>query len=182
MDTPTSEPASLQAGDTLRWQIALTAYPASNGWALAYRLSNAVSKVDITSAANGDDHLVDIPASTSAAYPPGDYTATRYVTRGAERHTLPPVTMRIVPDIAAMAGGFDARSPAQRALEDLRAALRQWLSTSGVVQDYSIAGRAMRFVNADEIRKRIALAQSEVNAELAAQGQRPASRRLYVRF
>ena len=41
MDIATAEPALLQAGDTLRWRIALPDYPASDGWALAYRLINS---------------------------------------------------------------------------------------------------------------------------------------------
>ena len=44
--TPTTEPASLQAGDTLRWQRTLPDYPASEGWVLSYRLINAQGKLE----------------------------------------------------------------------------------------------------------------------------------------
>ena len=71
MDIATAEPALLQAGDTIRWRITLPAYPASDGWVLAYRLINAATTITIAAVADGDDHLAEIAAATSAAYPPG---------------------------------------------------------------------------------------------------------------
>ena len=79
----------------------------------------------------------------------------------------------------------DARSTARRALADLRAALARWLSSNGVVAEYEIAGRRMRFASAEDIRKRISLAENEVAREDAEQrlaaglGGR---RRVMVRF
>ena len=72
-DIPTTEPAAVNAGDTVRWRRALADYPASAGWALTYTLLNAAGKITITASAQGDDHLVSVPAATSAGWAAGDY-------------------------------------------------------------------------------------------------------------
>ena len=153
--TPTTEPTSLQAGDTITWRRLLPDYPASEGWELSYRLINAAARIDIVSTADGDAHLVNIPAATSAGYAAGEYTSIAQVTRGTDRHTVGQGAIVIKPDWAAATTGADARTPSQRALADLRAALMRWLSTQGHVQEYEIAGRRMRFATVDEIRQRI---------------------------
>ena len=182
---PTTEPAYLQAGDTIQWQRTLPDYPASEGWALAYRFINQAARIDVVAVAAGDVHQVSISAATSGAYSAGDYTWTAFVTRGADRYTIGQGRTTIRPDLASQSAGFDARTEAQRALDDLRSALLKWLSTSGHVQEYEIAGRRMRFATADEIRARMAIAQREVANETAAQriaaGQ-TTGRRVLVRF
>ena len=182
---PTTEPAFIQAGDTTTWQKTLADYPASAGWVLAYRLINSAGVIDITAAASGDDHLVTIPAATTADYAAGAYTWVATVTLATERYTLGRGTVTVQPDLAAQPAGFDARSTAQKALDDLRAALLRWLSTSGHVQEYEIAGRRMRFTTAADIQARIGLAEREVAREKAAlriaSGLAPANR-IYVRF
>lgn len=180
--TPTTEPASLQAGDTIRWQRLLPDYPASAGWVLSYRLINAQARIDIVAAADGDAHLVTIGAATSAAYEAGEYTTVAQVTRGTDRHTVGQGTIVIKPDWAAAATGADARTPAQRALADLRAALMRWLSSQGHVQEYEIAGRRMRFASVDEIRQRIGIAEREVAREQASATGKPVARRVLVRY
>lgn len=180
--TPTFEPASIQAGDSITWQRTLPEHPASDGWQLSYRLINAGARIDIVAAADGDAHLVTIAAAISAAYAPGTYTWLAAATRTTERATVGQGTVTIKPDWAASAGGADARSPAVRALDDLRAALLKWLATSGQVQEYEIAGRRMRFATATEIRERIRMAEGEVNREALTFGGQPPARRIAVRF
>lgn len=180
--TPTTEPTSLQAGDTIRWQRLLPDYPASEGWELSYRLINAATRIDIVATADGDAHQVTISAATSAAYAAGSYTATAQVTRSTDRHTVWQGGITIKPDWAAATTGADARTPAQRALDDLRAALLRWLSTSGHVQEYEIAGRRMRFATAQEIQQRIGIAEREVAREQTAASGKPVARRVLVRY
>ena len=103
---------------------------------------------------------------------------------GAERITIDKQEWRILPDLTS-AQPTDARSEARRALDDLRAALRRWLASQGTVAEYEIAGRRMRFASAEDILKRIHLAEAEVARELqderAASGLAP-RRRLLVRY
>ncbi len=179
--TPPTEPASIQAGDTICWQRTLPDYPASEGWQLSYRLISAAARIDVVATTEGDAYLVTIAAVTSAAYAPGPYTWQASVTRATERYTVGQGELTIKPDWA-FAGHADARSPATRALADLRAALLKWLSTSGQVQEYEIAGRRMRFATAFEIRERIRMAESEVRREARELSGQSGARRVVVRY
>ncbi len=183
-----SEPTTLQAGDTLSWPVDLPDYPASDGWVLAYRLINASNRIDIAAAPDPEypaRHLVSVAASVSADYAAGDYTCVATVSRGTERHTIGKSEKRVLPDLSAATNPVDARSDARRALDDLRAALRRWLSSNGAVSEYEIAGRRMKFASADDIKSRLQLAEAEVAREVAADrlaaglGTR---RRVLVRF
>ena len=181
---PTREPASVVAGDTLAWRKTLSDYPAGDGWVLSYRLINAAGKIDITAAADGDDHLVGVTAAASAAYVAGDYTWTSQATLGAERHTVEQGRITIKPDLADEAAGFDTRSTAKKTLDLLDAALeahgsRAWTS------EYEIAGRRMKFRSPgdflalrDKLKAEVA---REVAAERLAAGLGSQSK-VYVRF
>lgn len=180
-----TEPAFVTAGDTVAWTKSLPDYPASAGWALAYRLINAAGSIDITSSASGDDHAVSVSAAASAGWAAGDYQYQAYVTRAAERYTVGTGAITIKPNLAAKTAGFDARGAWAKALADLRLALATWLTSSGHISEYEIAGRRMKFANADDIRKRIAIAEKEVAREAAAAAAaagNPLGRALYVRF
>lgn len=182
---PTTEPAFIQAGDTTAWTITLPDYPASAGWVLSYKFINAAGSQEVTAAASGDDHAVTITASSTEDYAPGTYTWLGFVRRTTERYTVRKGTVTVLPDLDAQNAGYESRTPAQKALDDLRAALLQWLSTSGHIQEYEIAGRRMKFATAADIQARIGLAEREVAREKAAlriaSGLAPANR-IYVRF
>lgn len=185
MQTGTGVPPFLQAGDSISWRRELPDFSALDGWVLNYRLINAAASIDIVCEADGASHLVRIPATASAGYEPGDYTVTEFVTRGTDRHTLGTYTTKVLVDLAAQPAGFDARTDSQRALDDLRAALRRWLSSQGHVQEYDIAGRRMRFASAAEIEGRIRMAEREVQRDkdavrIAAGGA--SGKRILVRF
>lgn len=182
---PTTEPAFLQAGDTLTWQRSLPDYPASDSWVLSYRLINADGKIDIEAAASGDDHLVTVAAATSAAYTAGDYEWTAYVTKASERYTVGNGRLTIRPDLAAKTAGFEARSAMRKARDDLRTALATWVTSNGHVQEYEIAGRRMKFASAADIQQRINLVERELAREDAAArlaAGLDAGRRVLVRF
>lgn len=182
---PTSELAFARAGDTLAWRRILADYPAPV-WVLKYRLINAAGKIDITAAADGSDHLVNVAAATTANWTAGDYEWVAYVeSSAAERYTVSAGRITIKPNLAAQVAGYDARSTARKALDDLRAALATWIATNGQVQEYEIAGRRMKYASAGDLRARISLLEREVAREDAAEklaaGQDPGSR-LLVRF
>lgn len=182
---PDTEPAYIQAGDTLAWRRTLPDYPASAGWTLSYRLINATGKIDIAASADGDAHLVSVAASVTASWSAGAYKWTAHVVRGAERYTVGSGDVVIKPDLAAQPSGVDARSEAERALADLRSALLTWIATSGQVQSYTIAGRTMTYRSMAEIRRAISLAEREVAREKAAERLAQgldAGRRVLVRF
>lgn len=139
------EPTSFTAGDTLSWSRSLADYPASDGWVLAYRFINAASKFDITGTASGDDHLVSVAASVTAAYVSGTYQWQAYVTKALERYTVGTGVCEVKPDLAAVAAaGYDSRTPARKALDALNAGLEAF-GGNAHVQSYQIGDREMRY-------------------------------------
>ena len=181
----TTEPATIRAGDTLAWRREdLTGdYPASAGWALAYRLVNAAGKIDIAASASGDAFAVSVAAATSAGYTAGAYTWVATVTKGAERYTVDTGSMQVLADLAA-ATTADTRSAARQALDAVDAALRVY-GSKAYLQEISIAGRGQKFQTPGEFmafRSRLqGEVAREVNAERLANGLAPKNK-LLVRF
>jgi hypothetical protein len=170
--TPTTEPASITAGDSITWQRTLADYPA-DVWTLKYRLINATSKIDITASASGTNHLVSISTSTSAGYLDGTYTWTAWVEKTGERITLANGTIVIKPDLAA-AAYLDARSDAAIIVDQLMAAYKAYTASNGHVAEYEIAGRRMKYRTGAEILDQLnhwkAILATEKRAERIAAG------------
>lgn len=179
--------ARLTSGDTLKFSVSLSAYPASV-WTLHYRLSprRHGSVVTFDATADGDTHQVTVAATTTADWVPGWYTCAAWVTNDdSERYGVPSETLQIevLANLAALGTGQDLRSQAQRALEDARAALAGW---SPATRSYTIAGRSMTFATPDEIIQVINYWAAEVSREAAAvaiaAGIGSRRRQVYVRM
>lgn len=170
--TPTTEPAVITAGDSYTWQQSLDDYPASP-WTLKYRLINAAGKIDITATASGADHLVTLTPTTTAAYPEGDYTWTKWVEKTGYRITLATGTVTVKPNIAALTT-LDARSDAAVIVDQLTAAYKTYTASQGHVAEYEIAGRRMKFRGSAEILDQLnhwkSVLASEKRAERIAAG------------
>lgn len=183
-EIPTDEPAQIRAGDTIKWQKSLANYPASEGWVLSYKLINASNEYDITATADGDLHLVNEDATTSADYVAGDYTWVSQVTLSGERHTIEQGSIKILPDLAAQEAGYDTRSTAKKTLEALDAAMLTY-GPQAWTQSYTINGRAKTFRSVEDFMKFRSQLQREVQSEDAAnriaQGLAPKNK-VQVRF
>ena len=86
------------------------------------------------------------------------------------------------PYLAALAGGADTRSQAQKALDDARAALAAWTPTT---RKYTIGGRAMEFNSVAEILQLISYWDAQVRREQAAQAMAAGmktGRKIHVRM
>lgn len=179
---PSTEPATLRAGDTATWTKSLADYPASAGWVLGYTFSKTGTRITFNASASGDDHLVAVTAATTAAWAAGSYTWASRVTLGAASHSVGAGSVEILPDIAAAAGGYDARSHARTTLD----ALEAWIEGRDMgVAEYEIAGRRLKtipieqlLVLRDRYRREV---RSEDDATRAAAGL-PSRHKLQVRF
>lgn len=178
----------ITAGDSLNFLVAGGAYPASAGWVLTYLLvpRAAGPQVTITAVAEGDDHRVAVASATTENYAAGTYTWFRRVEKTGERYTLDQGQLVVSPNPTSLgAAGFDGRSMARKALEDLKAARASWIATNGRVASYTIAGRQMTYRSGAEIDREIAYWEqqvaSEEMAERIAQGLRPRNR-IVTRF
>lgn len=183
-DIPTTEPRRIVAGDTLQWRIALTDYPAGEGWTLKYHAFNATSSFDIVSAADGDVHAVNVAAAVSALYTPGDYHLSAYVVGGGahagERYSLSVSTLEVVANLAS--GTLDGRTTARQILDSLKSLYQTHITSGRALTDsYTIEGRAFKFVNAADLLKQISYWEQEALREDAAAGIYK-RRRALVRF
>ena len=174
-----TEPASLIAGDTAKWIKALPEYPASAGWVLSYELVNAAQRLTFGSTAAGDDHLVNVPAATTAAWAPGGYTWRARAALSGEVFTVGSGQITVQP---AFAAATDARSQAKRTLDAIDAVIEG--RASSAVAEYSIAGRSLKNIPVAELlmlRDRYArMVRDEDAAAGLATGRNPG--RIYVRF
>lgn len=181
IDIPTIEPATVNAGDTVRWRRALPDYPASAGWVLTYTLLNAAGRITITASAQGDDHLVSVPAGTTAGWAAGDYAWRAQVSKAGEVYTVGEGRMTIKPSFGVSA--LETRSLARQALDAVEAYLAD--PNNIAAAQYEIAGRQLRRYTLPELwahRDRLRLeVLREEQAERLAVGL-PDRRRVLVRF
>lgn len=164
---PTTEPASVVAGDTWTWKRSLPDHPAGT-YTLKYRFINAAGKIDITATADGTDHLVEVASTTSAGYTAGDYAWTAWVEKTGERYTVGSGTITVQPNIAALTT-LDARTDAAKILDQLMAAYTSYTASNGHVSEYEIAGRRMKYRSAAEILEQINVWEARVAAEKRAE-------------
>lgn len=181
--TPTTEPATLVAGDTAKWAKNLPDHSPADGWALVYTWVNAAQRYTATAAADPADaarHLLTVAAATTATWAAGTYTWRAQVTKAGEVYTVASGTMDIAP---AFGAATDARSHARKTLDAIESYLEN--ANNLAAAEYEIAGRKLkRFPLADLLAMRSryqAEAQREAAAQAAAAGM-PDPRRVYVRF
>jgi hypothetical protein len=158
---------TLVAGDTLSFEVSAptaadgSAYKASDGWQLVYRLvprSGAATAITLTAIADGDDYLVQVPAATTATWAAGWYSVGAYVTLGLESYTVEPAFAQaeIRANPRTVAAGFDGRSVAAKALDDARAAYASAMQAaasnvgSQQLQRYQIGDRVMEYASPEK--------------------------------
>lgn len=178
---PTTEPTTVNAGDTIRWTKTLPDYPASAGWVLTYTLLNAASKVTITATASGSDHAVNVSAATSATWTAGDYAWRAQVALAGDVFTVGEGRITVAPSFGAAT--LDTRSSARRALEAVEAYLAD--PSNLTAAKYMIAGRSLdRFPLPDlwAHRDRLRFEVAREDAATRAAAGLPDNRRVFVRF
>ena len=179
-EIPTQEPAVIAAGDTAKWRRSLPAYPASAGWTLSYTLVRAATRITFSASADGDLHLVNVPASTTTAWTAGTYTWRAQVSKAGEVYTISTGTLSIRPNFAT---ATDGRSHARKVLDGIEAVIEGRATSE--VGEYQIAGRSLKYIPIPELLalrdKYRAEVLREDAAERTARGL-PDQRRTYVRF
>jgi len=181
MDTPTTEPTEVTAGDTVKWTRTLSDYPAGT-WTLSYTLVNSASKITITASASGTDHLVSVTPATSAAWSAGLYDWQAYVTDGTDRYQVDSGRLTIHANYAGVTT-LDDRSHVKKTLDAIEAVIEGRASQSQ--QSYTINGRSLTRIPLAELyefRKQYkAEYAAELQAERIANGM-GSGRRVLLRF
>ncbi len=177
---PVTEPNTIQAGNSLRFDRTLNDYPASE-WTLTYVLRSrlpAVEKIEIVATPNGDAFEVNVPAATTLEWTPGDFTMVGYVAKSPDRYEVYRAPMTITPDIATADLPLDTRSYYERLLAKVRETIE-----SGVVREvirYNFNGVSTEVWNMADALKALAYLESKVEQEKAkASGKQ---RKILTRF
>lgn len=176
----TIEPTEHPAGDTAKWLRQLPAYPASAGWALTYTLVNSAARITFTAAAQGDDHLVTVPAATTAAWAAGWYDWRAQAALAGEVYTVGTGRMHVLP---AWGTATDGRTHAAKVLDAIESYLEN--ANNMAAAEYEIAGRRLKRHTLPELlalrdRYRMEVAR-EAAAHRSAAGLAPRGR-IAVRF
>lgn len=176
MTIPTTEPTVFAAGDTAKWEISLPDYPASDGWGLSYVLVSAAGKITFSAGADGDDHLVNVSATTTAEWSPGYYHWQARISKSGEVFTVRQGSIEIRAGFSSV-DNLDARTHAEKML----AAIEAWLERRDPgVAEYEIAGKRMKYIPIPDLLK----VRDKYRAEVRAEAGRNIGRRgrVYVRF
>ncbi len=163
----------LYTGETLNYTSTLPDYPASSGWGLTLVLNPRTGGAVITfnSAASGDEHLVQVAASATAAWAPGTYAWEIWAIKALEKYRIDAGQIQILQGLLGAAAGVDTRSLAEKALDNVTTLLHG-KATSGVLS-YQINGRQLSSYSMNELLKLEAKLKADVNAEYTATGRLP---------
>lgn len=178
------EPLQITAGDVVKWQKAISGFPASN-WMLSYSLRNADQKIDIggedvTADPDGIAFDINVAPVDSSAWAPGDYvyqafvTCTVAVTLGGQlyaigdRLTIEQGKITILANLAAPQP-FDSRSHNKIMLDAITAVL-EGRATSDVME-YTIGSRHLRKMAPMELEEWRGLYEQRVRIERQRAGE-----------
>lgn len=158
-------PASFRAGVTFDHTLKLNQYEAPT-WALSVLLRGPAA-IDISSQASGQDHQLLVDATTTAAWPAGEYVySVRAIANGAVME-VEGGQITILPDLAAIAAGTDTRTHAQTALASIEAVLAKRATQDQ--QRYTINNRELWRTPLGDLLKLRDYYRAEVRREKAAQ-------------
>jgi hypothetical protein len=162
------QPSTFRAGDSVDWSVSLASYPASDGWALRYRLlSTGAAAKEIPASASGADFSVALTAAETADWLPGKATLVKIVEKGAQSITLAADIVTILPDLK-VAATHDGRTANEKALADAEAALAAYVAAGQMhVEGYEIAGRVMKFRTLQDIKDLIDHYRFQVSRDIA---------------
>ena len=175
---PTTEPESLTVGDRVAWKrtdLGSDYAPAS--YALTYnaRLQGAGSTTfSITASESGDDYLVEVASATSAAYTPGNYNWSAYITRSSDSERVEIDSGVWSVDLNLAASTDDPRTHAAVMVDKLEATLESLAAK--LTTSYSIADRSNTLRSMEECKQQLREYRAEVRRETyitrAKNGQR----------
>lgn len=173
----------LVAGDSLNFLTTTPGYSAADGWVLKFRLVPATSgnaAIEITAAAEGDDHRTQVAAAVTATWTADRYTWAGRVEKDGEKYQVQTGQIVVKPDPWQAAAGTEGRSQARKALDDAKAAFAAWKPTQ---RSYKIGDRERVFNSPAEIIQVITYWEREVEKEDLLEGRaEKLGRRIYTRI
>ncbi len=167
-------PATIQAGDTLLFEITNANYPASD-WLLSYSFRKAGgSPVDFQSTNDNGAHLISVSPAVTKDWVEGEYKGVARFTHRTDSTLVTTWwkgTVNILPDLSAASQDTDTRSWAKKCLDNIDAVLQGKASRD--IINSTIAGQSIGRMTPEQLfsfRDRFyTLYQQELNQEAANQ-------------
>lgn len=165
----------IQAGDTAKFEFSAN-YDGSI-FTPYLVLNNRFNKYTVTGSGNNPFEL-NISASISSGYQSGEYAYTIYFSDGTDRFTYESGFVSVLPDLTATA--IDTRTPAQKALEAIKATIQGVATTAH--QQMSINGRSLSRYSIDELLKLKSDIEKDIKSEERANQFGKTGKKILVRF
>lgn len=112
-------PDKIQAGLTFR---AAASLPDHSGWDVFLILRGPMA-TDLDAAADGDEFTITADAAVTVGWRPGEYRYSLRASRAGEVVQIEVGRLTVLPDLAAMPDGYDARSEYRKSLEAIEAVI-----------------------------------------------------------
>lgn len=114
-------PGTISAGLTFKKAINLTAYPADQGWGITMYLRGSQA-IDIPSTPSGTQHIINVPAGTTATWAAGNYGFSIRATNNlsGEVYEIDSGNLTVIGDMQTLTDG-DFRTHAQKVLDAIEA-------------------------------------------------------------
>ena len=172
-------PDNITAGLTLDLRATLPAYPAPE-WALSV-IMRGPQAIDLTGTADGDAHLVQVDAATTAAWAAGSYWFSVRVTDGTAVYQVDEGTTTVDQDLAAISGEYDGRGHVERVLSAIEAVIEGRATKDQ--QRYKINNRELERTPIGDLLQLRSQYQTELRRlKMAEKGQSLLGRQVLVRF
>ena len=173
-------PSTLTAGESISWSKSYSDYPASDSWVLTYTLIKSDNQIQIVASADDDDHLIEVPAATTAAYTVGEYDWQAHITDGTERYLVDSGVIEVITDFAEQSSGFDSRSHVKIVLDALESAIEGRASKTQLTQ--RVGNTEVQHMSFADLAAARDLYAAKYNLELVKAGKRTSSRKIKTRF
>ncbi|PID44092.1 MAG: hypothetical protein CSB48_02930 [Proteobacteria bacterium] len=141
-------PASMVAGDTLRFSAQVSDYPATDGWELNIALLSPVYRYTMTATADGADYRFSIDPATSQNWKPATYRYAAFVQKAGERHTVANGFFDVTPDFVTHSSN-DIRHHVEKVLDALESALEKKASRDQLEMAFN--GRQIKYIPPSEL-------------------------------
>ena len=148
-DIASKEPTQIRAGDTIEWKRSIDDYKASEGWTLKYAFRGSAGSIDITSSADGDEHLISVTPATSAAYSAGNYDVMGWAEKGSDRYTVFTSRIEVLVDLEAAGSSYDGRTHVKKTLDAIEAVLENRATKE--IEESTIEGVMIKRINHEEL-------------------------------
>jgi hypothetical protein len=157
----TGIPSTITAGDSYTLTLTYSDYPATAGWGVSLAVAG-VSVDSWTSVADGDAHVLTLPATETEALGAGTYQWRLRATNAGRVETIQTGTLTVAADLGAAAPGDLASY-----WEQLKTAAETALTTlmsGGAVQMATIMGRQTMFRSPKDCLQVIAHCEARIAA------------------